>query len=275
MKLSEFKRSIGLRWSILKTNIWFSFQNDIAYAGNNWAFLASTSFFTISMLIFLNILYSNIKEVAGYSRPEILLLFLMSQVNYYLIWAFSLRNWQNLIGDVNKGNLDMVLTKPLPSLFYLNTRNIGLLPLLREALPPTLMIILSINWVELNINLVNLLIGGVIMVLGLWVLNIFTLLATLPVFWLGESDGVLDLSLQLSSGNGVLIPLEGYNKGVQILFSTAIPILLTTAFSTSAILNKTNPLLLLVSVIIIAGVATIIRDKMWKLAIKNYTSASS
>ncbi len=275
MKLLEYKKELGLRWNLFRANLWFTFQTELAYAGNNWAGLASTTFYTVSLLIFLKILFSNIHELAGYSYQEMLFFFLMAQISYYLNWTLSLTNTYNLIRDVNQGNLDMVLVKPVPALFYLSTRNFNILFLLREGLAPTLAIVVAIKWGEIHMDPWNVLIGCVIMILGLWVLHVFQLVAALPVFWLGESEGVLDLANQLSSGNGVLIPFEGYSRKIQITFSSIMPILLTTAFASSAVLNKTSPLALLSWTFGMAVLALGIRKKMWNLAIKNYTSASS
>lgn len=275
MKLSEFKNEIFRRLDLLKANIWFTFQGELAYTGNNWAALFSTSFYTLSLLILLKVLFTNVRELAGYNYQEMLLVFLMTQFTYYINWTVSMRNIYELIADVNKGNLDLVLTKPVPALFYMSIRKINILQLLREGGAPTLAIVLSIKWYELTLTPVNTLIGIVILILGLWVMHVFTLIAALPVFWLGESESIVDLALQLSAGNGVLIPFEGYSRKMQVTLGTVIPVLIAAYFSSSAILHKSNPWLLLEWAAGMALIAGIVRIKLWNIAIKNYTSASS
>ena len=44
MKLSEFKESLTERLTLLKAGIVFTAQRELAYAGNNWASVLSTTF---------------------------------------------------------------------------------------------------------------------------------------------------------------------------------------------------------------------------------------
>lgn len=275
MKLSEYKKLITIRFDLLKANLWFTFQQEITYVGNNWAGLASTTFYTISMLLFLKIIYSNVKVFAGYSYQEMLFFFLMAQFTFYLNWTFTQRNIYDFINDVNNGNLDIVLTKPVPALFYLFTRSINLFSLVKEGLPPTLAVTIFINWHALNFSPLFLLIGLTIFLLGLWILHVLAFISALPVFWLGESTSIVDLTLQMGAGNGTLIPYEGYNNSLKFLLGVIMPVLITTQFSTSAMLNKSNPYFLLIWAFVIAVIFTILRKILWKIAIKNYTSASS
>ncbi|KKT41956.1 MAG: hypothetical protein UW88_C0001G0064 [Candidatus Collierbacteria bacterium GW2011_GWD2_45_10] len=204
-----------------------------------------------------------------------LLYFFVAQLTYYTNWYLSMINIHELTIDVNKGNLDMILTKPVPALFYLTTRNIGGFRFFVDAFPPTLAIVFSIEWSALSINHTNLIYGVFIFIFGSISLHVFEFLAALPVFWLGESENIIDLAGFIGAGAGSMIPFEGFSRPLQIVFGTFIPVLITTAFTTSAILEKTNPRFLFLWAFIIALFAVIIRKIAWNFAIRNYTSASS
>ena len=275
MKLSEFKLEMKQRWDVLRASCLFAFRKEVAYAGNNWARILSTTAYTFSMLLFVNIIFTNTKEIAGYSHNEMLLYFFMCQLTYYTNWTISLNNIYDFITDVNKGNLDMVLMRPVPALFYLTTRNIGGFNMVADGLPSTLAIIFAIDWSALNINSTNLIYGIFIFIFGSITLHVFQFLSALPVFWLGESENIVDLASFIGSGSGSMIPLEGFARPFQIIFGTIIPVLIATAFSASAILGKTNSQFLFLWAFIIALLTVIIRNLAWNFAIKNYTSASS
>lgn len=275
MKLSEFKQSISDRWNLLKLNIKLTFQKETAYVGNNWSSLASTTVYTISILLFVDIIYSKVNTLAGYSKNEMLFYFFIAQLVFYGNWSFNLKNIYELVADVNKGNLDLLLVKPVPSLFFVSTRNVSLLSTLTDALAPTLAIAVSINWSALNLHFLNLLVGLLIYVCGLTAANAFQFMSGLLVFWLGESQNVVDFTFNLTSSSGTLIPLEGYGNKLRIILSTVIPILIAAGFTTSAILGKSNAEILLLWSLIVAIVATYLRAKLWQYALKNYTSASS
>ncbi len=273
MKLSAYKHLLTQRLNFFKASCLFAFRKEVAYAGNNWAAIFSTIAYTLSMLLFINIIFANTKQIAGYSHNEMLFYFLMAQFTYYLNWQFSLVNIFELISDVNKGNLDMVLTKPVPALFYLTSRNIGFFRSFVDSFPPTLAILVSINWSTLAIRPTNLIYGFFIFIFGSIALHVFQFLAALPVFWLGESESIVDLAGFIGSGS--MIPLEGFSRTMQFTLGTILPVIIATAFSTSAILGKSSSQLLFLWSFCVALIAVIIRQAAWKFAIKNYTSASS
>jgi len=275
MKLSEFSKTIYQRWQIFKANNKFAIQKEMAYAGNNWAGVISTTFYTLSMLLFVDILFGNTKQIAGYNQNQMLFFFFMAQLTYYLNWYTSVKNLFEMARDVNQGNLDMILIKPIPTLFYLTSRNIGGFSLLVDAVPPTLAIVFTINWPALLIHPANLIYGSLIFIFGLICIHVFQFLAAIPVFWLGESESIVDLAVFATSGSGTMIPLEGYSINLQRFLGTIIPMLITTAFSTSVILGKGDPIYYFIWSFVATLVAIIIRKKAWNFAIKNYTSASS
>lgn len=275
MKLSEFKESLTERLVLLKANTIFTAQRELAYSGNNWASILSTTVFTISALIFIKVIYSNVQTVAGYSYNEMLLYFFVYQMTYYANWILTMRNLNDLIPDVNKGNLDMVLVKPVPSLFFLMTRTISIVSIVTDAIPPTLAIVFSINWFSLRLPLGAVVVGIIVWLLGLVALHVFQILAALPVFWFGESQNILDLASTTAAASGTMIPLEGYSQNLQKLLGTIIPILISAGFTTSILLGKANPLFLFIWAVVVAIISILIRNIAWRFALKHYTSASS
>ncbi len=275
MKLSEFRESIKERILLVKANFVFTAQKELAYAGNNWINLLSTSFYTLAILIFVNVMYSNVQTIAGYSKNEMLFFFLVSQLTYYSNWLITMRNLGDLIPDVNNGNLDMILIKPVPSLFYLMTRTISFISILRDALVPTLAIVISINWQLLNLTLERIFLALLVWVFGLIILNAFQIIAALPVFWFGESQNILDLASSLSAAEGTLIPFEGYDKNLRVLLSTLLPVLIASGFTTSLLLGKSNPLILFFWSLAIVILSLFTLNAAWKHALKHYSSASS
>ncbi len=275
MKLSEFKESLRERLVLLKANTIFTAQRELAYAGNNWASIISTTSFTFSVLIFIKVIYSNVQTVAGYSYNEMLLFFFVSQMTYYANWIVTIRNLNDLIPDVNKGNLDMVLIKPVPSLYFMMTRTISLVSIITDAIPPTLAIVFSINWHVLSIAPFELLIGIIVWIFGLITLHTFQIIAALPVFWFGESQNILDLASTTAAASGTMIPLEGYSENLRKLLGTIIPVLIAGGFTTSILLSKSNPMILFTWALVVALISIYVRGLAWKFALKHYTSASS
>lgn len=276
MKQSAFNEFISQRWNILKANTFFTFQKETAYWADNWASVLSTTFYTFSMLIFIHVLYANVKTIAGYTHNDMLLFFLVGQFTYYLNWSISAQNMQDFIIDVNKGDLDLLLTKPIPALFYITFKRIRLFSgLLRDATPPTIAVALSINWSLFHFSFTDIVIALIIFFCGQICMHVLQFIAVIPAIWLGESLSILKLSYDIDHYAGRFIPFDAYTSFFKFIFGTVFPVSIAAGFTSSILLGKSDSYFLLMWAILVTIGAMIVRGQVWKLAIKNYTSASS
>jgi ABC-2 type transport system permease protein len=272
--MNTIKQEIIDRFNIVRACTKFTFQKETAYWANNLASLSSTTFYTITMLVFINILYSNVNLIVGYTKNDMLIFFLVGQFTFYANFFFSLKSMDEFIIEVNRGDLDLILTKPIPALFYVTFKRLRLFSTLRDGIPPTLAIILSIDWQQLQFSPKLLIPAIIIFICGLICLHVVEFLTTLPVFWLGESKNILKISLEIYEGTA-LIPYEGFTHSLKFILSTLIPVLISTGFTSSILLNKSSLYLLLPWGIVVTIVAVFIMNIAWNKALKSYTSASS
>jgi len=270
MKQSEFKYRLNLLWAFVK----FTFAKETAYAGNNWGNIFSTVFYTISMILFIDVTYANVDMVAGYSRDQMLLFMFMGQISYYTYWSIY-RNLRTLGEDVNTGNLDILLTKPVPSLFYVTFRRISIYNVIRDGIPAMGVLWCVINWENLSFSSVQMLYGLIVVLLGMICVHVMHFMFTIPVFWLGESANLRRLAEGVEYNLGKTIPFEGYSPKMRVLLSTVLPILITAGVSTSVVLGKSEPVWMIVFTGITAIVLLIVMNKMWSVALRAYSSASS
>lgn len=275
MKLSAFNNSIMDRLELIRMSMWYLFQKETAYWANNWASMFSTTFYTVAMLVFINVLYANVRTIVGYDKNDMLFFFLIGQMSYYVMWCFSYQNFLDFILDVNRGDLDLILTKPVPTLFYISTRHMSVFSIVRDAMPPTLAIIFSINWSVFNFRFENIIISILIFILGQLTMNFLLFLGSIPVIWLGESKRILNLFNEFEGNVNRTIPLEGFTAPMRVAFGMIFPIILTTSITTSVLLNKSDPYFYLLWTIVATVFTFVIRNLVWKKALRSYTSASS
>ncbi|KKT48488.1 MAG: Multidrug efflux associated membrane protein, partial [Candidatus Collierbacteria bacterium GW2011_GWC2_44_18] len=158
---------VKIRWVILKANTLFTLKESLAYSLNNWGGLASTITYMLTYLVLLSAIFGRIKTLAGYNYSEILMLTLVSQFNFYLAWVWSIRNLDQLGEDVKTGKLDLILTKPLPALWYVTFQKVNLFMLVFEMWPATLpLIYLLIKNMDFQISLRGLFLGLLSFVFG-------------------------------------------------------------------------------------------------------------
>jgi ABC-2 type transport system permease protein len=259
MRESVFKNYIKTRFDILKLNIINTYQIETAYIGENWGNILSTLFYTVTYIMFVNIIYANVKTFAGYERDGILFLTLIGQISFYIVWGLGITNAKNMIRDVNSGSLDLLLTKPIPSLFYISTRTLSLVSIFRDGFATLLILILSINWNALSFAPMHVFWGIIIFLAGQIAFNAFQFLFALPVFWFGEADQILGVSYTFMG----------------MVLSTIVPVLIGTHVATSVMLGKSDGPIYAAIAISVAILFTSIKAILWKVALRNYSSASS
>ncbi len=273
--MKSIKNYFYIRLVILKASIVYSFQQETAYWLNNWGNLVSTSIFIITQVLFINIIFYNVTEIAGYNKNEILFFTLVGQFWFYIFVGILLKNLDRFNRNVNTGYLDLILIKPVPSLFYVNFNTMPLLGLLRDALPPTLILASVINWSGLTISLGSLLAGLFIVVLGIICTNCIELIATLPAFWIGESSSLGAVALDFEYSAGHQFPLEGWEEPLKTIFITILPVGLSSGLGSSVMLAKTSPFPAVFIAIFATGLFLFLRSFLWHKALNHYSSASS
>jgi ABC-type uncharacterized transport system permease subunit len=274
MKLLVFEE-IKIRLMVLKANTLFTLKESLAYSLNNWGGLASTVVYMLTYLIFLSAIFGKVKLVAGYDYGEILFMTLVGQLNFYLSWIWSVTNIDRLGEDVKSGRLDLILTKPLPALWQVTFQKVNLFMLLFEMWPATIpLIYLVIKNGNFAISFRGFLLGIVVFVAGHIAIHCFQFVIGLAVFWLGDYGGANGLSYQIAFF-GTSIPLEAYPKLFMSLGLTIAPFLLHTALTTSILLGKITDVRFVWLSVMVMIVFLIIKNKAWKLALRQYSSASS
>jgi ABC-type uncharacterized transport system permease subunit len=274
MKLLVFEE-IKVRWVILKANTLFSFKEALAYSLNNWGGLASTIVYMLTYLVFLSAIFGRVKSLAGYNYSEVLLFTLVGQLNFYLSWVWSVTNIDKLGESVKTGGLDLILTKPLPALWYVTFQKVNLFMLVFEMWPATLpLLYLLFKNMNFFISVRGLLLGVITFFAGHIALHCFQFCISLFSFWTGEYKSLNSLSYQLAFF-GDAIPLEAYPKAVIGLGVSVIPFLINTALTTSFILGKTTDVRWVWFSLAVMALFLVIKKIAWEKALRAYSSASS
>lgn len=264
------------RLKLLKAIIKNSFEHDMAYIANGWGNILSVIFYMLANIVFIDVIFQNVSSLAGYTRDEILLFNMLSQVWAFLLLGLLFSNLAAFIESVNNGELDLVLTKPVPSLLYIFLKEVSIVRILRDFIPSISILLIAIDWETIVILPSNLILGLLIMIAGLICSACFHFIAALPVFWLGDNSGITDLFIEVEdrSGHSNLV-YEAWSDFWRVIFTIFIPTAISTAISTSVILGKSPGPEMLVIALMVMIVFILIVNILWRICLKNYTSASS
>lgn len=266
---------LKIRWEIIKVNTMFTLKESLAYSLNNWGGLLSTVTYMLTYLLLLSTIFGRVKSLAGYNYSEVLLFTLIAQLNFYLTWVWSIKNMEKLGDHVKTGKLDLILSKPLPHLWYITFQNINLFMLVFEMWPATIpLIYLLIKNADFQVTGLGIVYSVICFVAGHIAIHCFQFLFTLLTFWTGESKGLNGLSYQIAFF-GEAVPFEGYPNWAKGLATTVAPFLIHTALTTSFVLGKTTDVRFVWLSVLVMVAFIIIKNKMWNLALRQYSSASS
>ena len=111
------------------------------------------------------------------------------------------------------------------------------------------------------------------MVCGQLTINAVGFLLALPAFWAGQASDSLNLGVVLFSVDDP--PFEGVPSGLRFALIFVLPVLIPTSLSASVMLGKIPALFGLALAASSAVILVTIKVILWKVAIHNYTSASS
>lgn len=261
------------RLRLLGVNMVNRFRVETAYFAENWVNVFSTLLFTATQIALVEFLFGNITSLAGFDKNDIYFLLFLGQVAFYTQVAITFTPATEFAEDVNRGNLDLMLTKPVPTLWHAYTKSISIVHLLRDGLPPMVPLVLLINFSALDISAYTLLAGVVIFIAGFIIDHVLIFTLSLASFWSGSSTFILNFFW--AERTETKIPFEALFGWFQALMFVFAPVFVVVSLSTSVMLGHTPPVFWSIVSIGAAFVAILFSRLMWHKALKQYSSASS
>lgn len=258
---------------LAKINLINVFRRDIAYFGNNWLNIFSTFFYMLTQIIFVEFLFGNVAEIAGVTKNHIYIFMLFGQMAFFLQQSLTYWGTLSLADDVNRGNLDLVLTKPVPTRWHIYTKSISLLVLFRDSAPSLLPLLMVINFSEINLAPLSMLAGVVVFMMGFVVDHLLLYSLAMTSFWSGSSDFATNFFWAERTRTNV--PFEALSPKFKTAIFVGLPAYITGSLAASVALGYTSALTWL-TICFIAMIAWIIFNNfIWRKALMQYSSASS
>lgn len=245
-----------VREAVYRTNFLTAVFTDIVWMG------VELSLFTV--------LYANVPTLAGWTKPQIYFFLGIFFASDSLFTTFFQRNFWIFSDLVNKGELDILLTKPASPLFLALTRNISLTAIFNLFLGLGIAVRFSHDagfeggWHWLAVPF-WLLVGLATALLVRFAFSVW-------VFWTDRSWALSRLYYQFFSF--ATKPDALYPKMLRYLIMTGLPFAFIGSIPSRALLHGLEPK----EYALIACVLVIFffLDKvLWKMGLKRYQSASS
>ncbi len=245
-----------VREAVYRTNFLTAIFTDVVWMG------VEISLFTV--------LYANVPTLGGWTKPQVYFFLGIFFASDALFTTFFQRNFFTFSDLVNKGELDILITKPVSPLFLALSRSINLTAIFNLFLGLGIAIKYSgpagfqggWRW---------LLVPGWL-VLGLVTALLVRFAFTVWVFWTDRSWAMTRLYYQFFSF--ATKPDVFYPKALRYLVMTGLPFAFIGSIPARALLNGLAPW----EYALVAGVLTfffLMNRMLWRAGLKRYQSASS
>jgi ABC-2 type transport system permease protein len=222
-------------------------------------------------IAFFKIIYLHTSDIAGWTESQVMVF-----VSGYLVLdglqmtVLSNNLWM-LPQLVNRGDLDYYLLRPVSSLFFLSLRDFAANSFLNLTLAVGFMVY-SIAHYDGPWSVGSLILYLFFLLNGLLLYFFLRLLAVLPVFWTGSGQG---LDLLVWHFSRFLERPDGIFSGpIRRILTTVLPYCLMVSFPARLFFEGWSTTVVL-HLLAVTAVFTLVTGKLWSVALKHYSSASS
>lgn len=244
---------------------------EMSFRGHFLLLSFSNASWTILSLAFAGFLFRNLQQVAGWDLDRMIVLTGTFSLVLGTLDCLFQTNMARLSEQVNRGELDYVLTKPIDSQFYVSTRylNLNEIPSIVIALTT---VITGINRLGISPSVwdvftyVFMVVCAIVTFYGIWFASV-----TLAL-WTGRINNIAYLLLPIAELGR--LPADIYQGGFRFLFTAIVPVVLISTAPSRAILGLMDPAMLVLA-LIWSLLAVWGSHSFWRYSLSRYTSASS
>lgn len=263
MRITHYLKIYGVqlknnwvREAVYRTNFLTAVATDVVWMG------VELSLFTI--------IYSNVPSIAGWTKPQVYFFLGIFFASDALFTTFFQRNFWVFSDLVNKGELDILLTKPVAALFLALCRWINMTAIFNVILGLSITVKFAKEagfpggW--------HWLLMAVWLVVGMFAAVLLRFAFCVWIFWTDRNWAINRMYYQFFQF--ATKPDALYPKMIRYLILTALPFAFIGSIPTRALLHGLTPreYLLIIGVM---GFFTVMNAFLWKRGLMRYQSASS
>ncbi|MBI2595393.1 ABC-2 family transporter protein [Candidatus Daviesbacteria bacterium] len=248
-----------------------SAKNYLEKRWNVFGIITNSTISLIIMVIFVNVYFSFSKEIFGWTKYQVFLLTGIYRCVSSLFYVLFFRSINWIPNYVQRGTLDIFLTKPINSQFYITFRLTRIFELF-SVLTGLVLVYYSLQKMDIMVSIINwsfLILG---LLAGLLILyGIYFSLSTLSI-WIGRFSGITDVFYILREP--LAIPLDLFGKTTSFVLTFIIPLGFIITVPVRLFFGM-SPWYFLFFGVFFASLAVWFSSWFWNFSLKHYTSASS
>lgn len=253
---------------IIPAYIKLSTKKCIEYKFNMFTNIISMTTVTIVWILFWNLIIGNVKEIAGWKIPALIIFtgFLqLSNAMWQMLWYTV-----SFTEDITSGRIDMYLVRPMHPLFGLIFQEMQLFSVFGAGTGFAIVIYAVIKYYSLN--LIKLTIALSFCLLGVYFIYIICCLSNTLAFWFGNLK--TPRSIIISFEVAGQYPINIFNSIIQSFYTFLFPIIFIGTLPAITLTQLTLPhaVYYLIMGLLIAVIWTLFFIIIWNKGLKRYES---
>lgn len=263
--------NLGRYFKVWMAQLRYSMVREMMFKINFLIWLVTEMMWFSLQLIFVEVVYGHVEEVAGWSHYEMILLVGVNHWIQQIFQAFFMVNFFNLPELIRTGKLDFYLAQPMSPQFLISTRLFEPGALINAAFG---LAVVGYAAYHLHLNITLLGVGLFLLFSILGVMIHYSLLLTMVTlsFWIVRSQGLIYGYYNLFQISR--LPRQAFKGVVRVIFTFALPMLLVANMPSEALLGRMNGKLLGLMICLAFGFFMGTRT-LFKRGLRAYGSASS
>jgi ABC-2 type transport system permease protein len=256
---------------LILTYLRIGLLNEMQYRINFFIQLLQSFIFVATGLISLSLVFGQVDTLAGWSRPELLVVMGVHLLMGGVIHSIIYPNMERLMDDVRNGTLDFALTKPADAQMLVSVREFRLWQLVDVLIGA---VVISVAFYQLKgaldalqfLGFLAALIMGAVMLYCVW------LMVTTISFWVIRVQEISNLFEGLYAAGRW--PVGIYPQWLRTGLTFLVPVAFAVTVPAEALTNRLTGTSLLFA-LGMTLVFVILARGLWLLGLSNYSGASS
>jgi ABC-2 type transport system permease protein len=247
-------------------------RSDWQYRASFVMFLAAQTLVATLDLAVVLVLFTQVTELAGWTRDEVILLYATAGLSFGLADLF-VSPVDRVSHHIKAGTFDQFLIRPMGTLWQLSAHEFALRRIGRSILPlaflPIALHRVDVDWTVARVLLVPAsLMAGTVIFAAIWVVT------SALSFWTVDSQ---EIANSFTYGGNLLTqyPLEVMAPWLRRIATFVVPLAFVAYFPCAYLLGKDQPAGLAFASPVVALVATVVARAVWRQALRHYRSTGS
>lgn len=223
-------------------------------------------------IAFIFIIFTQIPQLAGFTFPQILFIYGLSQIPKGLDHLLTDNLWCVGYFIVRKGDFDKYLIRPIDPLFHVIAENFQV-DAIGELIVGIALLIYAAPNAELHINVWTVLLSVIAVPFAALIYTSLKIMTSALAFWMKSSGFIIQMVYGMNEFSKY--PTTIYSLPVRVFVTYIIPFAFTGYYLSLYLLTGSDPLWNIGGVILISSVLFVISLFIWNKGLSAYESAGA